>query len=157
MDTKWWSPVSIIGEEVAVNMIGALLFGLGLLLGYLLFSHPRAQDPEWSVSIEMDIVEGSSYPLTLKRKGKDTALPQGANVVWGDAPAELGAVTVDPNDATKATIVGGTPGATGTVTAKVTFNGHDGNPKEVDAASEALTVVVGEPDGGNIEVGAELP
>ena len=135
-----------------------LTFGLGLFIGFVLW-HKTQKEPEWRLQIIMDIVSGSSYPLNLKltRNGKASSLPKGAVVAWGDSDPALGAVSVDPNDATKATIVAGDAGATGAVTAKVTFTGADGNAKEVDATSEALTVVVGEPDAGSIDVGAELP
>jgi hypothetical protein len=135
-----------------------LAFGLGLLLGFLLFGHPRPKQSDWSVKINMDIVSGASYPLTVTvtRKGKAVALPAGANIVWGDSP--VGSVTVDPNDQTKATLVGGTVGATGTATATVNFTDpNTQEPVSLNVASGDLTVVEGVPDGGSIDVGAELP
>lgn len=142
-------------------MAGPLLFFLGgLLLGFFLWHKPRTKHSEWSVKISMNIVSGASYPLTLSvtRKGKPVALPAGAAIVWGDTPAELGVVTPDATDQTKAVIVGGTTGATGTVTGKVTFTDPStGNPVEIDIASGSLTVIDGVPDGGDIAVGGELP
>lgn len=142
-------------------MAGPLLFfEFGLLVGFLLWFRPGKKHSEWSVYIAMNIVSGGSYPLTLKltRKGKDVALPAGAAVVWGDTDPNLGAVAPDAADPTKATIVAGVTGTTGTVTGKVNFNDPvTGNPVELDVASGSLTVVDGAPDAGTIEVGAELP
>lgn len=114
---------------------------------------------EWRLSILMNIVNGGNYPLTLAltHKGRATTLPTGAQVVWTVSDPTLGAVTPDPNDPTKASLIAGDIGATGTVSAKVTFTGADGNAAEVDATSEALTVIGGDPDGATIAVGAELP
>lgn len=138
-------------------LVPLLCLGLGLLLGYLLFSHPRPQHNEWSVTIAMNIVTGASYPLTVKltRRGKPVDLPAGATVVWGESP--VGTVTADENDQSRATLVAGAVGATGQVTAQVTFTANGATePTTLNLASGDLDVVEGDPDGGGIELGAEL-
>lgn len=137
-----------------------LCFLLGLLVGFVLWFRPRKKHSEWSVYIAMNIISGGSYPLTLKltRRGNPVALPAGASVIWGDSDPNLGVVTPNATDQAQAVIVAGVTGTTGTVTGKVSFNDPvTGNPVELDIASGSLTVVDGAPDGGSIDVGAELP
>lgn len=131
----------------------------GIAIGLDLERRRGAKENEWRLNITMDIVTGSSYPITLTvtRKGKAAQVPAGATVTWAVSDESLGAVTVSPDDQTKATLVAGAEGGTGTVTAKVNFTGRDGEPKELDATSDVLTVGAGDPDGAAIEVGAELP
>lgn len=120
---------------------------------------PIGPQSEWRLSILMNIVNGGNYPLTLAltHKGRATTLPTGGTVVWSVSDPALGTVTPDANDPTKANLVAGDIGTTGTVTGKVTFNDADNNPVEVDATSDTLTVVGGLPDGATIAVGGELP
>lgn len=106
----------------------------------------------------MNIVAGGNYPLSLSltHKGRATTLPTGGAVAWSVSDPNLGTVTPDPTDPTKASLVGGTLGTVGTVGVKITFNDASNAPVEVDATSESLTVIDGQPDGAEIAVGAEV-